>query len=299
MRLWFSPSSEVPLYKQLVTQVVLAVLAGDLKPGDKLPSTRELARRFAIHPNTISAGYRELERDGWTETRHGSGVYVRNHATAAKTPQQAVDVAIAGFFRMVRELGLPMNEVRARVAVWIAAPPPDHFLVVDNDPEMRKILMTEIAEASMFAVRDVSVEECADAEILVGAVPVCRPSQEARVRAALPMGVELVSLQISSAIAWLTPHLPVPKGHLFAVVSCWPEVLVIARTMLAAAGVPGDALIFCDANKRGWQRGVEQVSAMLCDAATAKRKDLPRGPRVMVFRLLSDTTREILARYAS
>jgi DNA-binding transcriptional regulator YhcF (GntR family) len=299
VRLWFSPSSEVPLYKQLVTQVVLAVLAGDLKPGDKLPSTRELARRFAIHPNTISAGYRELERDGWTETRHGSGVYVRDHAVQAKTPQQAVDVAIASFFRMVRELGLPMNEVRARVAEWIAAPPPDHFLVVDSDAEMRKILMTEIADTTKFPVREASVEECADAELLKSVVPVCRPSQEERVRASLPMGVELLTLQISSATAWLTPYLPAPKGHLFAVVSCWSEFLLIARTMLAAAGVPGDALIFCDANKRGWQRGVEQASALLCDAATAKQKDLPRGPRVLVFRLLSDATREMLARCAA
>ena len=76
MRLWFSAHSEIPLYRQLVTQVQLAVLSGELRPGDRLPSTRELARRFAIHPNTVSAGYRELEHEGWTELRQGSGVYV-------------------------------------------------------------------------------------------------------------------------------------------------------------------------------------------------------------------------------
>jgi len=58
LHLWFSPASEVPIYRQLVTQVSLAILSGDLKPGDRLPSTRELARRFCIHPNTVSAGYR-------------------------------------------------------------------------------------------------------------------------------------------------------------------------------------------------------------------------------------------------
>lgn len=56
VRLWFVPTSEVPIYRQLVTQVVLAILSNDLRPGDRLPSTRELARRFGIHPNTISAG---------------------------------------------------------------------------------------------------------------------------------------------------------------------------------------------------------------------------------------------------
>ena len=48
VRLWFAPSSEGPIYRQLVTQVVLAILSGDVRPGERLPSTRELARRFAI-----------------------------------------------------------------------------------------------------------------------------------------------------------------------------------------------------------------------------------------------------------
>jgi DNA-binding transcriptional regulator YhcF (GntR family) len=76
VRLWFAPGSDVPLYRQLVTQVVLAILSGDLKPGERLPSTRELARRFAIHPNTISAGYREWDREGWTETRHVGSIAI-------------------------------------------------------------------------------------------------------------------------------------------------------------------------------------------------------------------------------
>ena len=90
MRLWFSAHSDVPLYRQLITQVQLAILSGDLRPGDRLPSTRELARRFAIHPNTVSAGYRELEREGWTELRHGSGVYVCDRRTP-ETAEARVD----------------------------------------------------------------------------------------------------------------------------------------------------------------------------------------------------------------
>src|SRR5580698_3996007 len=112
MRLWFSHSSEVPIYRQLVTQVVLAILCGDLRPGDRLPSTRELARRFRIHPNTISAGYRQLERDGWTEHRHGSGVFVCANAEPPSTPEQILEGHIAGFFRAVRELDLPAAAIR-------------------------------------------------------------------------------------------------------------------------------------------------------------------------------------------
>jgi len=298
VRLWFAPGSDVPLYRQLVTQMVLAILSGDLKPGEKLPSTRELARRFAIHPNTISAGYRELEREGWTETRHGSGVYVRQQTKPEATPEQVLDVAIANFFRAARELDLPAEAVRARVAEWLAAPPPDHLLLIDPDAELRRILLAEIREATTFPVREAAVEESV-AGALDGAIPLCRPSKEASVRAALPMGVELITLQISSATAWLTPYLPPPKGHLIAVVSQWSEFLSIAKTMLAAAGVPSDALIFCNASKPRWLRGVSQASAILCDAATAKLPGLPKGPQVIVFRLLAEATREMLARYSA
>ena len=79
MQLWFARGSEVTIREQLVTQVILGILSDDLAPGQRLPSTRELARRFHLHPNTVSAGYRQLERERWVELRHGSGVYVREH----------------------------------------------------------------------------------------------------------------------------------------------------------------------------------------------------------------------------
>src|SRR2546423_15042925 len=77
MRLWLSKSSEVPLREQLVTQIRLGIISGDLSTRQRLPSTRELARRFRIHANTVSAAYRELHRNGWVDFRKGSGGYVR------------------------------------------------------------------------------------------------------------------------------------------------------------------------------------------------------------------------------
>src|SRR5258708_19852943 len=76
MQLWFARGSEVSIREQLVTQVVLGILGDDLAPGQRLPSTRELARRFHLHPNTVSAGYRQFARDRWVGDRRGSGVFV-------------------------------------------------------------------------------------------------------------------------------------------------------------------------------------------------------------------------------
>jgi DNA-binding transcriptional regulator YhcF (GntR family) len=298
MRLWFAPGSEVPIYRQLVTQVVLAILSGDLRPGDRLPSTRELARRFDIHPNTISAGYRQLEHDGWAERRHGSGVYVRANTETPKTPEQILDQHIAGFFRAVRELNLPAAAIRSRVAQWIAAPPPDHLLLIDPDSELRQILLTEIREATTFPARGVSLEDCASPETLAGAIPLCRPSKTRLVRAALPSGIELITLPIRSANAWLTPWLPAPAGHLIGVVSHWPEFLSIARTVLIAAGLDPDTLVFRDARQPRWSRGLNQATAILCDAFTATIPALPSRSHIIIYPFLADSARAELMRYS-
>ena len=95
MRLWLNRTGEVSLREQLITQVVLAILCKELLPGQRLPSTRDLARRFNIHANTASAAYRELEREGWLEFRHGSGVYVRaTRPSAPLSPEIAAEFAV-------------------------------------------------------------------------------------------------------------------------------------------------------------------------------------------------------------
>ncbi len=291
MRLWFSPASEVPIYRQLFTQIVLAILSGDLKAGDRLPSTRELARRFSIHPNTVSAGYRQLTEEGWAEYRHGSGVYVKTDAAAPSTPEQILDKHIVAFFRAVRELKLSSEAIRTRVAEWIAAPPPDHFLLIDPDPDAREILLGEIRPATSWPAVAITYEEAANPEVLAGALPLCRPSKTKAVRALLPVGVELITLQIRSANQWLAPELPSLKGKLIGVVSDWVDFREIAKTMLAAAGVDPDLLVVRNPRRPRWQRGLEQTGGIICDVLTAAKRDLPKGPSIFVFSVLSDAGR--------
>jgi DNA-binding transcriptional regulator YhcF (GntR family) len=297
VRLWFAPSSEVPIYRQLVTQVVLAILSGDVRPGERLPSTRELARRFAINPNTVSAGYRQLEREGWTERRHGSGVYVRVNADPPTTPEQILDQHIAGFFRALRELSLPAAVVRARLADWLVAPPPDHLLLIESDPEFRQILLTEIRGITTCAVEGVSLEDCIRPGILTAAIPLCRPSKVKATRSALPAGVELVTLRIRSANAWMAPWLPSLSGKLIGVASAWPEFIITARTMLTAVGVDPETTIYRDVRKPRWSRGLEMANAIICDAHTAALPAFPRQAKAIVFPMLADSMREELRRY--
>jgi len=128
MQLWLAHGTEVTLREQLVTQVILGILCNDLRPGQRLPSTRELARRFRLHPNTVSAGYRQLERERWVEFRRGSGVYVRDtKSDVPLSPALALDQLIANLFRSARRLGAPLSTVRSRLRQWLELQPPDHF----------------------------------------------------------------------------------------------------------------------------------------------------------------------------
>jgi GntR family transcriptional regulator len=298
LRLWFSPASEVPIYRQLFTQIVLAVLSGDLKPGERLPSTRELARRFHIHPNTVSAGYRQLARDGWVEYRHGSGVYIQSEAAPTQTPEQILDQHIAAFFKAVRDLHLPAVAIRQRVAEWIASPPPDRFVLIDPDADAREILLTEIRELTTWPAAAITVEEAADPDTLLTAIPLCRPSKTKMVRAVLPAGLELIPLQIRSANKWLDPELPALKGKMIGVVSAWVDFREIARTMLAAAGVDPDLLVVRNPRHPRWQRGLDQTGAIICDVHTQATRELPKGPRVFVFSLLADAFQLELSKFS-
>jgi DNA-binding transcriptional regulator YhcF (GntR family) len=296
MQLWFAHGTDVTLREQLVTQVVLGILSGELAAGQRLPSTRELARRFRLHPNTASSGYKQLERERWVEFRHGSGVYVRGtKPEASLSGALALDQAISGLFRAARKLNAPLAMVRSRLRHWIELQPPDHFLLIERDEELRAIVTLEIERAVNFCVRSCGLDELKRSGPLDGAIPLVLPSKEKIVRQTLPAGVELVTLGVRSVTASLSGWLPAPAGALVGVASRWPDFLKLSRTMLLAAGFQTDGLLLRDARKPNWQRGLKQTAAVVCDSATADL--LPKDCRAIVFPVISEASLAELVKY--
>ena len=71
-----STGSTIPIYRQLIDQIRLAVVRKRLAPGDQLPSVRALAVRLVINPNTVAHAYGELAHDGVIESHQGKGYFV-------------------------------------------------------------------------------------------------------------------------------------------------------------------------------------------------------------------------------
>jgi GntR family transcriptional regulator len=78
------PRSPTPLWGQIAARVRVAVAAGELRPGEILPSVRELSKRLRINPATVAQAYRELAREGFVEMRHGTGTFIKEVDQARK-----------------------------------------------------------------------------------------------------------------------------------------------------------------------------------------------------------------------
>ena len=297
MRLWLSKNSEVPVREQLVTQIMLGIVSSDLKPGQKLPSTRELARRFGIHSNTVSAAYRDLAARGWVELRKGSGIYVREHpGDSAGSAGLELDQLISTFLQSARHLGYSLGEIQSRIKKLLELQPPDHFLVIESDKEFRQILVAEIKEATGFRVLGAGLEACTNPQMLAGAQVVALYGKEGEmIRATLPPSSPCLLLHSRSVPASMQGREYPPPDALVTVVSHWPEFLRWARTMLVAAGIDPISLDFRDARQRGWRRGLRSSAFIITDALTATQ--IPAGCDTRVFRIIADSSLDELREF--
>ena len=106
--------SSVAVYVQIESLVLFAVASGQLKPGDQLPSIRELAEKIGVNQNTVAKSYRDLEVMGVIYTRRGMGVFV-NKGTEAKCRENSRRRIISRLHEVVCEAkaaGMSAREIK-------------------------------------------------------------------------------------------------------------------------------------------------------------------------------------------
>lgn len=82
------------MHKQVTDQVKDAIARGSLKPGEKLPSIREMSKELKISPITIKRSYRDLEHEGYIVTRAGLGSYVADVDFGRLRSEKAGEIAV-------------------------------------------------------------------------------------------------------------------------------------------------------------------------------------------------------------
>ena len=84
--------SSEPIYQQLVAQVKRLIASGELKPGDKLPSVRDLGRALTINPMSVSKAFVVLEAEAFLQRQTGRGMVVPQRNAAARSIPERVSI---------------------------------------------------------------------------------------------------------------------------------------------------------------------------------------------------------------
>jgi len=289
----------VPVRDQLVTQLELKILGGELAQGQRLPSVRALARRLKVHHNTVSAAYQDLEAAGHVHLRRGSGVFVRGGGPRALAEADGLDEMIRLALHAAFAKGFGGSEVRAAVERWLAAAPPDRIVVIDPAREMAEIIMHEVRLGLGIAASSVTFEDLArDPGLLSGALGVVLPYHEATVAQTAPgAAFEVVHLEVPAPDR--DAILALPAGSIVLVVSHASTVLPFASVFLRS--LRGDDIhveVRLLSATREWRRLIAAADVVLADVLAVAPVRAARPRRLREVRMLSpsalDRLREAL-----
>jgi DNA-binding transcriptional regulator YhcF (GntR family) len=287
VRIWISRHSTIPVREQLSAQLRFGILSGWVAPAERLPSVRDLARRLKIHPNTVSAVYRELAASGWVTAKTGSGVFVRD------INRGGADNGIGSFMQAWIEEGLSrgfaLDALRAefdKAALELQGKTePRRLLVVHTDLPFARILAAEIEEAAGCAVphalpRDAlastEFEDCLVLTTASGAVWISQLRSERRMLIPLKT-IEQMLIGVK----------PLRSPFLIGIVSRSLSILKWASLLIAALGGSGNDVISRSPLEPKWREGLAACDVVVADVLAAA--ELPKQIRTIVLRLIPDS----------
>lgn len=282
MKIWLSKNAEVSVGDQLVEQITLGIASRDLKTGERLPSTRELARRFQIHPNTVLAAYRKLAGSGLVEFRKGSGVYVSSDDNG---DPGSLDRIFDRFMKEAEAAGHSREAIAEQFERRLDERRPARLLLVESDIQLQEILIAEIESATGCGVSAVTFEDLSNGSLDPDWKITAMFDEKEKLEGMLPDGTNCIFLRANSVSAGMSGRPRPGENDLIAVISAWERFIFLAKLFLLAAQIEADTLITRSPDSPGWQNGLQSASLIVCDFLTAK--NFPDDPRVRVFPLIA------------
>jgi DNA-binding transcriptional regulator YhcF (GntR family) len=290
MEIVLSRRGGVPVRDQLVAQLELKILSGQLAPAQRLPSVRALARRLEIHPNTVSAAYQDLEAAGRVLLRKGSGVFVRGGGPTSVPDAGSLDGMIRLALHTAFRKGYSGAHIRAAVERWLRAVPPERVVVVDSSREMAELLAHELRLAIPVGhVAHCSLEELGrKPDLLAGALALCLPYHVESISRLCPdAAVEVVNLEVQPADR--AAILDLPAGAVVLVVTHSPRVVPFASILLRS--LRGDEVLveaYLLSAVREWTRLLPAADLVFADALSSEAVKHQKPRRFREVRVLND-----------
>ena len=100
-----------PIYEQIVSRMKHLILMDVIRPGEQLPSVRSRAMENGTNPNTVQKAYSELEREGFTYTVRGKGVFVSDNAVLKDRKKTELVTKFTDLMKEGRDLGIEPEEL--------------------------------------------------------------------------------------------------------------------------------------------------------------------------------------------
>lgn len=121
MKLAISNATGTPIYEQLKRQIKAAILSGELREGEALPSLRTVARELRISVLTATRAYSELEREGFVANVQGKGCYVQGRDNSLLLEQllRRAEESLSEAIGAARHAGLSAGELHAMLDILL------------------------------------------------------------------------------------------------------------------------------------------------------------------------------------
>ena len=108
----WSFNNDTPIYSQLVDKIKLSIVSGQLPPGEKLSTVRDLASEAKVNPNTMQRAFQELEREGLVFSQRGNGRFVTEDMEVIMEAKRAMAREyIRSFIETMEKLGYKGEEI--------------------------------------------------------------------------------------------------------------------------------------------------------------------------------------------
>ncbi|MEM1367922.1 MAG: GntR family transcriptional regulator [Cyanobacteria bacterium P01_H01_bin.15] len=304
-RFQIQTESDIPASKQLFDQIQFAIASGQYPPGQRLPSTRQLAMLTGLHRNTISKVYRQLEDTGLVESLAGSGIYVRHQrhdgARVLDSPllkqfpeaetlvQESLDSLLRQGCTLSQARELLLNEINWRLncggRLIICVP--------ERDLSAGELMLAEIEEALDIPMQLTTLEELPAflASSQYGTIVTSRYFIGEVLAVVSPQLVRVIPIDMYDYAKELAIIKKLPKDACLGLVSLSTGTLTVAETIVHSQR--GDDLLIVTAQADDTTRLaglVRSAQTIVSDpssydqvktAIQAARSDLIRAPEII------------------